>query len=328
MNRFPRFDFYVPQLRQVIEFDETQHFSRPREITLNAYGKDAAVNYSVGRWMALCRQHRAQDKDPPYRDEQRAWYDTLRDLAPPIHDLRPIIRIYGNECRWCSLDPNKTEDVERVKRLLNQYSVESVINTSQTLSAELSETRGQLSRVSFRVALVFPPTWSSSVHGKPANTPASQNPEIPQPNDFCEETVDLVVFPEGYVRTTDNGRLERLNDLSNRLHAHLLVGAVKPRSIDGKTSQVLLLFAPGKEFEEVYAKHSTAEIVAFEQDEWSPEKNLRPIEIDNIKIGVTLCHDQYLGLLQKYLVRQGIQLWINPSYDNVVEEKWAAILRL
>ena len=40
------------------------------------------------------------------RDEQRAWYDTLRDLVPSIMGLQPTVRLYASDQVWCSLDPD------------------------------------------------------------------------------------------------------------------------------------------------------------------------------------------------------------------------------
>ena len=47
------------------------------------------------------------------RDEQRAWYDTLRDLVPSIKGLRPTVRLYARDRAWCSLDPDSKEDRSR-----------------------------------------------------------------------------------------------------------------------------------------------------------------------------------------------------------------------
>jgi hypothetical protein len=37
------------------------------------------------------------------RDERRAWYDTLRDLAPVVHGFSPTVRLYAAAYPWCSL---------------------------------------------------------------------------------------------------------------------------------------------------------------------------------------------------------------------------------
>ena len=75
-------DFWVPNPGFVVEFDESQHFTKPRKLALSVYADTQSLGFSAMRWMERCDAHDAKDNDPPYRDEQRAWYDTLRDLVP------------------------------------------------------------------------------------------------------------------------------------------------------------------------------------------------------------------------------------------------------
>ena len=62
-------DFWVPNPGFIVEFDESQHFTSPRKLTLSAYPDDHSVGFSRDRWIALCEKHNARDNDPPYRDE-------------------------------------------------------------------------------------------------------------------------------------------------------------------------------------------------------------------------------------------------------------------
>ena len=75
-------------------------------------------------------------------------------------------------------------------------------------------------------------------------------------------------------------------------------------------------------------KHSTADAVAFEWPNWEPCTALPTFELNDVRVGATICHDHYLGLLPRYLASQGAQLWVNPSFDNVVGIKWSSVLRL
>ncbi len=78
----PRVDYFIPKHKLIIEFDESQHFIKPKEITLGFYPHTEEFGFSVNRWRKLCQKINKHDNHPPYRDEQRAWYDTLRDFAP------------------------------------------------------------------------------------------------------------------------------------------------------------------------------------------------------------------------------------------------------
>lgn len=62
--------------------------------------------------MDLCREIDALDPQPEYRDEQRAWYDTLRDFAAVCRgtDVHATVRLYAGERVWCDLDPEDPQD--------------------------------------------------------------------------------------------------------------------------------------------------------------------------------------------------------------------------
>jgi len=111
-------DFYVPEPGFAVEFDESQHFTQPRHIVLEAYPPVLNVGYSVQQWKTLCDEINAHDNDPPFRDEQRAWYDTLRDFLPEIKGFLPTVRLYAGETVWCDLNPEDPIDVEKFKNLL------------------------------------------------------------------------------------------------------------------------------------------------------------------------------------------------------------------
>ena len=115
-------DYWVPDAGFIVEFDESQHFTRPRRLALSVYEDMIPLAYSARRWMELCELHDARDNHPPYRDEQRAWYDTLRDLVPTIRNLQPTVRLYASDRVWCSLDPDRNEDRERFLELMRTVS--------------------------------------------------------------------------------------------------------------------------------------------------------------------------------------------------------------
>lgn len=71
-KKLPRVDFFIPNEKIVIEFDESQHFTEPREIALSLYPKKEQYGFSIERWRKLCQELNKRDNDPPYRDEQRA----------------------------------------------------------------------------------------------------------------------------------------------------------------------------------------------------------------------------------------------------------------
>ncbi|MDK2908055.1 MAG: hypothetical protein PWQ87_513 [Candidatus Woesearchaeota archaeon] len=117
-RNLPRCDFFVPNPGFIVEFDESQHFTEPRKISLQKYPKNLKLGFSLRKWTALCEKINAKDNYPPFRDEQRAWYDTLRDFLPEIKCLKPTVRLYSKEMQWCSLNPENPRDIEKFRKLI------------------------------------------------------------------------------------------------------------------------------------------------------------------------------------------------------------------
>jgi hypothetical protein len=114
----PPCDYYVADPPFILEFDESQHFSRPRLVSLGNYPEKIPVGFPISRWRALCREINAGDDEPFDRDERRAWYDTLRDLVPTIHGFKPTVRVHAEEFPWCSLDADSAHGLESFRTLL------------------------------------------------------------------------------------------------------------------------------------------------------------------------------------------------------------------
>jgi hypothetical protein len=113
-----RCDLYVPSPGFVVEFDESQHFTVARKLSLSQYPEKLELGFDIKKWKELCERLDAKDSDPEYRDEQRAWYDTLRDFLPLIDGLMPTVRIFMQDFKWCSLNPKKMTDVQKFKSIL------------------------------------------------------------------------------------------------------------------------------------------------------------------------------------------------------------------
>jgi len=111
-------DFFLPEQKMIVEFDESQHFTESRKIALSHYPTEFNLGFSRDTWMKHCDEIRAYDNDPPFRDEQRAWYDTLRDFIPEMNGFLPTVRLYSRDMEWCRLDPENSKDIEKFRNLL------------------------------------------------------------------------------------------------------------------------------------------------------------------------------------------------------------------
>lgn len=114
-------DLYIPFPGFLVEMDESQHFSSSRAATLLRYPKNLTVAFNKNRWISLCREIDAKDNDPPYREEQRAWYDTLRDFLPAFNGLHPTVRLFLKDLKWCELNPRNPRNIEIFKEQLSLY---------------------------------------------------------------------------------------------------------------------------------------------------------------------------------------------------------------
>jgi hypothetical protein len=119
--QMPPCDYFVSDPPFILEFDESQHFTRPRLITLSLYPDDLKVGFSPSQWRKLCREINAEDHEPFDRDERRAWYDTLRDLVPLVHGFWPTLRLYAAGRRWCSFDAATDQDRSAFRELIEGY---------------------------------------------------------------------------------------------------------------------------------------------------------------------------------------------------------------
>jgi hypothetical protein len=114
----PPCDFYISDPPFILEFDESQHFSRPRLVALSLYPDEIDLGFSLSHWKELCREIDAKDDQPFDRDERRAWYDTLRDLVPGQYGLKPTVRLYAGDYPWCSFQAASDHDQAKFCDLL------------------------------------------------------------------------------------------------------------------------------------------------------------------------------------------------------------------
>lgn len=91
LTRKLEFDFYLPSFNVVIEFDELQHFTVERAVTLEHYPAEN-FSFDVNRWKILCEMKK-KDADPPERDWQRAFRDAIRDLRARKNGIS-LIRLF------------------------------------------------------------------------------------------------------------------------------------------------------------------------------------------------------------------------------------------
>ena len=104
-------DYFVPSQKLIIEYDERQHFTIPRAIALSNYPDGLRLGFDKSTWISACETTKATDSHPKYHDEQRAFYDSLRDILAARNGIT-VIRIKNGDYDWSS--EAGTKDMEKL----------------------------------------------------------------------------------------------------------------------------------------------------------------------------------------------------------------------
>ncbi len=92
-------DFVLVDHKIVVEYDERQHFSEARKISLQHYPESITLHYSKKSWLEACDRINAKDNDPIDRDERRAFFDTVRDIEADRNGYK-LVRIKHGDHDW------------------------------------------------------------------------------------------------------------------------------------------------------------------------------------------------------------------------------------
>jgi hypothetical protein len=136
-----RCDFFVPGERLVVEYDERQHFTRQRATALELYPAELHLGFDREQWIVTCRTIQATDPTPPHRDEQRAFYDSLRDILAARNGVR-LIRLRFGTADWTASDAG-----ERLNAILGLRSLVSTSSTVPTVTTPSGTTAQGVNRV-------------------------------------------------------------------------------------------------------------------------------------------------------------------------------------
>lgn len=99
------FDFVCEKQKLIIEYDERQHFTKQRKIALMSYPSDLKLYYNKKMWLKACDDINAKmkKKADPFRDEKRAFYDSVRDIEAYRHGYK-LIRVMHGQFDFSSKD--------------------------------------------------------------------------------------------------------------------------------------------------------------------------------------------------------------------------------
>lgn len=98
-----RCDFVCESEKVIIEYDERQHFTEARHVSLLNYPETLSLQFDKASWIESCVDICAKDNHPPNRDEVRAFYDSVRDIEAARNGYQ-LIRIRHGDFDWSRLD--------------------------------------------------------------------------------------------------------------------------------------------------------------------------------------------------------------------------------
>jgi very-short-patch-repair endonuclease len=119
-NFKPKCDYVIKKHHLIIEYDEKQHFTVPRKISLESYSTSIKTYYDKDCWIKSCEVINAKDNDPHYRDEQRALYDSIRDIQSFLNGYK-LLRI-----KECDYDWSNKNSIDNLKEILKTWSIKLV----------------------------------------------------------------------------------------------------------------------------------------------------------------------------------------------------------
>jgi hypothetical protein len=319
VKKLPNVDYFVVNPGFVVEFDESQHFTKPREITLRNYPQTLRLGFDKNRWIKRCIELNRKDNDPPYRDEQRAWYDTIRDFSSAILNI-PVIRVLAEEHVWCKLSVEKEEDVEWFKNLIYERLA--------LCSEEKPNTTNKI-----KIGLAFPELGKHDIEHFVSVLKKQNNllDLIVFPEAF--ETIPLKngIKPEGVRRSKQIERLfKKYLRICRKFNLSIILGVsvnYANTSISGGGDDQYCLFVAPKGEKAFYHKHSTSKFNAFFDADWSIKTNFPVVEVKSKNLGISICHDSYISLIPKLLKTKGADIWVNISYQNVRPHVWQSVLQ-
>lgn len=125
-------DFFIPTKKLIIEYDERQHFTEQRAKSLAYYPSDMNLCFDKDKWHEACENIKATDNDPKYRDEQRAFYDSIRDILAARNGVTLILIKHG-DYDWQSESLTKVID-----ELINPFKLETHTSDHEVAIEELA----------------------------------------------------------------------------------------------------------------------------------------------------------------------------------------------
>ncbi|MDO5156629.1 MAG: nitrilase-related carbon-nitrogen hydrolase [Eubacteriales bacterium] len=297
-----RCDFVCEGQKLIIEYDERQHFSEARRVSLESY-RDIPVMFDRELWIKACKDIGAKDNAPANRDEVRAYYDSTRDIACYENGYKLIRIMHGQ------IDFENPDAAEQLRKYIEQETNKKSMEKDTIKVGMYLQTDEKKNKKSFDRILTI----------------------------MKESDADIIVFPEfcyvPFVRDMTKLDLAYIDDVNKVQELCLdfskeLGKAVVVSSCDSYEtifSVYANAFASENETQTtMYIKHTMTGRSCLEFDFYDQfvADNFDPIVYKGFLIGLTICYDCNHALFSRMYGYYGIDLIINSTGGNVKYDKW------
>lgn len=312
-----RCDFVCESQKIIIEYDERQHFSEARRISLEAY-KEVDVLFDRDLWIKACQDICAKDNSPVNRDEVRAYYDSARDIACSEHGYKLIRIMHGQ------IDFEADNAEEKLRDYIN-LSLVKLEHDNKEETQKVEEFQN-IEKKNIKVAMYL---QTNELKNKKAF-----NIILPV---MKEADVDLIVFPEycyvpfvNEMICRDIALVEDQNEIfSMCLALSKEIGKAIIVSSHDKYDTIFSIFANANPDEgetdiNLYIKHTMcgSSCLDFQQYPELAADIFDPFLFKGNLIGMTICYDCNHALFSRMYGMYGIDLIINSTGGNVIYDKW------
>ena len=309
-----RCDFVCEGQKLIIEYDERQHFSEARRISLLSYPQ-IPLNYDRDLWVQTCQNTQAKDSKPVNRDEVRAFYDSVRDIEAAAHGYC-LLRIMHGQIDFTSASAR-----EKLIELLHTEKA-----PSKTLSP-LGERPAVTSSNSLKVGLYL---QTYELHG---NLLAFKRAMALVKN----SDIDILVFPEisyfPFVNEYTQADFLNANNVQQlydkALDLSREIGCAVVISNEDKYGTIMCIYAnafaaEGETLYKDYIKHTMTEYSACDIGNYQEyaQEAFQPILYKGFRIGMTICYDCNYSIFSRKYAKNGADIILNCTGGNVVYGKW------
>lgn len=301
-----RCDFFCEREKLIIEYDERQHFSEARKISLLSY-PDIPLYFDKQLWIQGCSDINAKDNHPFNRDEARAYYDSCRDIEAIKHGYKLVRIMHGQ------VDFEADGAEESLKKILR--------TKVETEKIDMKEGKRGL-----KVGLYL------------------QTDELKNKKDFTKaiqvvknSDLDIFVLPEisyvPFISLINNSDLYIQEDVDKIRDACLDLSeeigkAVIVSSVD-KYGTIFSSFANSYADETetkytIYIKHTMAPFSAFDMENYKESVKwlFEPVLYKGYRIGMTICYDCNHSLFSRMYGLKDVDVIINSTGGDIVYDKW------